>query len=75
MFSSDLPDIKIEICFILTNIVEFGEAESVYIFYKSINIIKYYSDIIRDETDSSLLQSAFQTLFYILSIGQKFKQQ
>ena len=73
MFDHDEPEIKREICWVLSNIGHCGNLERLITFFQQYQIMRMYSQALNFDQCQDLLENALESLGKILNYGQRCK--
>ena len=52
---------------------ENGDPEMLFKFFKEVELIRLYSEILYEKNSTILLENTIESLFYVLDLGEKFK--
>ena len=66
---SDLPDIQVEALYVMINSTQYGDKPSLFNLFRTIGLIKYICEIIRNPADTSLLETTLGCLDCMLEVG------
>lgn len=74
LFERDSNEVKREICYIFSNMINMGDKNTIFELFMQEKIIEYYARLLLDNTDVKTLEIVIETLTILLSIGDKVKK-